>query len=43
MFTESKPNGVLVVVPVAKDVEVITRDNMGSEVDLVFVGADEVF
>lgn len=42
VFTQNRPNGVLVVVPVAKDIEVITRDNMGSEVDLVFVGIDEV-
>ncbi len=39
---ELRPNGLLVVVPVAKNVEVITRDNMGSEIDLIYVGYDEV-
>jgi hypothetical protein len=39
---ETRPQGYLVVTPVAKDVEFITRDNMGSEVELIFIGYDEI-
>ena len=40
----NKPAGYLMVVPIAKEkgVEVITRDNMGTEVELIFIGNDEV-
>lgn len=42
VFTDDRPKGVLIVVPVAKNVEVLTRDNMGTEIDLIFVGEDEL-
>jgi hypothetical protein len=42
IHVEIKPQGRLIIVPVAKDVEFITRDNMGSEVELIFIGYDEV-
>jgi hypothetical protein len=40
----NKPKGYLMVVPIAKEkgVEVISRDNMGTEVELIFIGIDEV-
>lgn len=40
----NKPDGYLMVVPVAKEkgVEVITRDNMGVEVELIFIGNNEI-
>lgn len=42
VFSENRPQGVLVVVSVAKNVDTITRDNMNTEVDLVFVSYDEL-
>ena len=42
IHSESKPQGYLIVVPIAKDVQIITRDNMGSELLLIFIGFDEV-
>jgi hypothetical protein len=42
VFNELKPKGALVVVSVAKNIDIITRDNMGTEIDLVFVGDDEL-
>ena len=41
----NKPTGLLLVVPIAKEkgVEVITRDNMGSEVELVYISRNEIF
>lgn len=40
----NKPAGYLMVVPIAKEkgVEVITRDNMGTEVELIYIGNDEI-
>ena len=40
----NKPNGYLMVVPIAKEkgVEIITRDNMGIEVELIFIGKNEI-
>ena len=40
----NKPDGLLMVVPIAKEkgVEVITRDNMGTEVEVIFIGNDEI-
>lgn len=38
---ESAPKGELLVVPISDKTTNITRDNMGIEVELVFVGADD--
>jgi hypothetical protein len=40
---ESKPKGILLVVPITRDVENVTRDNIGIEVEIIFIGDDEVF
>jgi hypothetical protein len=42
VYSDDSPKGYLIVLPIAKDVTYITRYNMGSEVNLVFVGYDEV-
>ncbi len=39
---EEKPDGELLVVPTNPKVSFITRDNMGVDVNLIFVGANEV-
>ncbi len=40
--SELKPDGILLVVPMTENIEVITRDNMGTDVQLVFIGNDEI-
>lgn len=42
IHSELRPKGVLLVVPVAANVLEITRDNMGIEIELIFIGDDEV-
>lgn len=42
VHAENKPQGRLFAIAIANDVDEITRDNMGSEIELVFVGYDEV-
>lgn len=39
-----KPDGFLMVTSIAKEkgVETITRDNMGTDIELIFIGRDEV-
>jgi hypothetical protein len=39
---EGKPQGVLAAVAITTGVSNITRDNVGTDVELVFVGNDEV-
>jgi hypothetical protein len=38
---ESAPKGTLLVVPVSDRTTFITRDNMGIDVELVFIGDDD--
>lgn len=40
----NKPDGFLMVTPIAKEkgVETITRDNMGTDVELIYIGKDEI-
>jgi len=40
--SEKAPAGIILVTPVVEDVEVITRDNMGVDVLLIFAGLDEI-
>lgn len=41
IYNELMPKGQIFVVPVADNVFEITRDNMGIEVQIIFVGIDE--
>ena len=41
VFSPLQPRGLLFVLPIT-DVETITRDNMGVDVELIFVGVDEL-
>jgi hypothetical protein len=42
VYDEDKPKGRLLVVPIANNLERIERDALGVDVDLIFVGDDEV-
>lgn len=39
---ELKPNGYIFVVPIADTITEITRDNIGVDVKIVFIGIDEL-
>lgn len=39
---ETAPKGLLLVVPVSSKTTSITRDNMGIDVELVFIGEEDV-
>lgn len=42
VYSILKPNGILYVSPIGNDVKEITRDNMGVEVEMVFISNDEL-
>lgn len=39
---EAKPKGTLLVVPINDTIMNITRDNMGIDIDLIFIGDNEL-
>jgi len=42
VYNKNKPDGYMVVTPNDSDITIVTRDNMGSEVNLIFVSSDEI-
>lgn len=42
VYNESKPAGYLMVVPINDVAEEITRDNMGDEIQIIYISQNEV-
>ena len=42
VYDDGKPDGGLYAIVMGNNIDVITRNNMGSEVELVYIGDDEV-
>jgi hypothetical protein len=42
VYNTNKPNGYIVVTPNDSDITTVTRDNMGRDVNLVFIKSDEI-
>jgi hypothetical protein len=40
--SELAPEGIIIVVPMSDNIEVITRDNMGVDIQLIYVRNDEI-
>jgi hypothetical protein len=42
VYNESRPEGYLLVVPINDVVEEVTRDNMGIEIELIYINRNEI-